>query len=172
MLSPEGLTIALSNFLSLTLPAPVQRATPAVLQRMEVHSSTQEVRPFVACAILRDVAFTPRVFDSFIKYQDKLHKTLCKQRALASIGTHDLDTVAGPFLYSAEEPSKIVFRALNQPAELTAEDLFTELEKDLFLRAYLPIVREHAKYPVIRDREGRVCSLPPIINGEHSKITL
>ncbi len=47
-----------------------------------------------------------------------------------------------------------------------------DLEKDLFLRTYLPIIKEHDKYPVIRDSKGVVCSLPPIINGEHSKITL
>jgi phenylalanyl-tRNA synthetase beta chain len=27
-------------------------------------------------------------------------------------------------------------------------------------------------YPVIYDADGTVCSLPPIINSEHSKITL
>ena len=27
-------------------------------------------------------------------------------------------------------------------------------------------------YPVIYDSKGVVCSLPPIINGDHSKITL
>jgi len=40
------------------------------------------------------------------------------------------------------------------------------------LRDYLPIIREKPLYPVIYDSNGVVCSLPPIINSEHSKLTL
>jgi phenylalanyl-tRNA synthetase beta chain len=36
-------------------------------------------------------------YDSFIDLQDKLHMNLCRQRRLVSMGTHDLDTVQGPF---------------------------------------------------------------------------
>ena len=32
-------------------------------------------------------------YDSFIDLQDKLHQNLARRRTLASIGTHDLDTV-------------------------------------------------------------------------------
>jgi phenylalanyl-tRNA synthetase beta chain len=37
---------------------------------------------------------------------------------------------------------------------------------------FLPIIRESPVYPVVMDSNGVVCSLPPIINGEHSKIKL
>lgn len=37
---------------------------------------------------------------------------------------------------------------------------------------YLPIVRDSPVYPIIYDAEDRVLSMPPIINSEHSKITL
>lgn len=37
---------------------------------------------------------------------------------------------------------------------------------------FLPIIRDAPKYPVVMDCNGVVCSLPPIINGEHSKIKL
>lgn len=40
------------------------------------------------------------------------------------------------------------------------------------MKAYLPIIRDSPVYPVIYDSNGVVCSLPPIINGDHSKITL
>ena len=45
-------------------------------------------------------------------------------------------------------------------------------EKDLKLREYLPIIRNSEHYPVILDANGVVLSLPPIINGDHSKISL
>ena len=37
---------------------------------------------------------------------------------------------------------------------------------------YLPIIRDSPVYPIIYDKEDRVISFPPIINSEHSKITL
>jgi phenylalanyl-tRNA synthetase beta chain len=46
------------------------------------------------------------------------------------------------------------------------------LQKDKNLGRYLHIIRDSPVYPVIYDANRTVCSLPPIINGEHSKITL
>ncbi|XP_074603218.1 phenylalanine--tRNA ligase beta subunit-like [Brevipalpus obovatus] len=40
------------------------------------------------------------------------------------------------------------------------------------LKPYLPIIRDKPLYPVILDSRGTVLSLPPIINGDHSKITI
>ena len=45
-------------------------------------------------------------------------------------------------------------------------------EKDKHLSRYLPIIRDSPVYPVIYDSKRTVCSMPPIINGNHSKITL
>lgn len=36
----------------------------------------------------------------------------------------------------------------------------------------MPIIRDSPVYPIIYDEEDRVLSMPPIINSEHSKITL
>lgn len=40
-----------------------------------------------------------------------------------AIGTHDLDTIQGPFVYDALPPSDIKFKALNQQKETTASEL-------------------------------------------------
>jgi phenylalanyl-tRNA synthetase beta chain len=40
------------------------------------------------------------------------------------------------------------------------------------LSKYLHIIRDSAVYPIIYDKKDRVLSMPPIINSEHSKITL
>ena len=37
-----------------------------------------------------------------------------RRRTLVSIGTHDLDTVEGPFTYEALPPEQIKFKPLNQ----------------------------------------------------------
>jgi phenylalanyl-tRNA synthetase beta chain len=45
-------------------------------------------------------------------------------------------------------------------------------DKDKHLRPYLAYIKDSPVYPVVLDSNGTVCSLPPIINSEHSKISL
>jgi hypothetical protein len=45
-------------------------------------------------------------------------------------------------------------------------------QTDSHLKAYLPIIKDSSVYPVIYDSNGVVLSMPPIINGDHSKISL
>ncbi|KAB5577644.1 hypothetical protein GE09DRAFT_1183479 [Coniochaeta sp. 2T2.1] len=142
------------------------------MQSITVTEDTARVRPYVAGAILRNVKFTQATYDSFIGLQDKLHQNLARQRTLVSIGTHDLDTIKGPFTYEAQSPKDINFIPLNQTKKMNGEELMNFYETDKHLGRYLHIIRDAPVYPVIYDANKVVCSLPPIINGEHSKITL
>lgn len=142
------------------------------MQTITVTKDTARVRPYVAGAILRNVKFTQATYDSFIGLQDKLHQNLARQRTLVSIGTHDLDTIKGPFTYEAHPPKDINFIPLNQTKQMNGEELMKFYETDKHLGRYLHIIRDAPVYPVIYDADKIVCSLPPIINGDHSKITL
>lgn len=46
-----------------------------------------------------------------------------RERRLVAIGTHDLDSIEGPFIYDAKAPADIKFKALNQTEEHTAVEL-------------------------------------------------
>jgi len=104
--------------------------------------------------------------------QDKLHHNIGRRRTLVSIGTHDLDTIQGPFIYDAKPPEDIKFVALNQEKEYTASQLMGLYSKDSHLKAFLPIIKDSPVYPIIYDQNNVVLSMPPIINGDHSKIKL
>lgn len=84
---------------------------------------TATVRPFVVGAVLRNIKFTQANYDSFIDLQDKLHQNLCRRRTLVAIGTHDLDTIKGPFIYDARKPTDIKFKPLNQTVEVNGKEL-------------------------------------------------
>lgn len=144
-------------------------------------------------AILRDLTLTKESYNSLIDLQDKLHQNICRKRSLVAIGTHDLDTVKGPFVYDAKSPKDISFRPLNQEKEYTGEQImdlyavsrraskscfhvyqcfFVFFQNHAQLKQYLPIIKDSPVYPIIYDSNGVVLSLPPIINGDRSKITL
>ncbi|KAK7521191.1 phenylalanyl-tRNA synthetase beta chain [Phyllosticta citriasiana] len=174
MLCFEGIALNLNIFLGRASIPNFRLVAPAggELQVMNVDKETARIRPLVSCAILRNVKFTKDRYESFIALQDKLHQNLARQRTLVSIGTHDLDTIQGPFSYEAHAPEDIKFIPLNQDKEMTAAEMMNFYEKDKHLGRYLHIIRDSPVYPVIYDANRTVLSLPPIINGDHSKINL
>lgn len=172
LLCIEGIARALLVFLEKKNAPRYKVVRPQKLQQMTIAQNTQQVRPFGVAAILRNVKFTEDRYKSFIDLQDKLHHNLCRRRTLVAIGTHDLDTIQGPFLYDARPPAEIKFKPLNQEKEVTAPEMMEMYSGDSHLKAYLPIIRDKEFYPVIYDSNGVVLSMPPIINGDHSKITL
>lgn len=174
LLCCEGLALALSVYLGKkSLPNyQLMPAKETEKYKLIVKPSTAQVRPYVVGAVLRNMKFTQAVYDSFIDLQDKLHQNLARKRTLVAIGTHDLDTVSGPFIYDAKVPQDISFVPLNQSQAIRADKLLEMYSHDSHLKEYVPIIKDKPVYPVITDQKGVVLSMPPIINGNHSKITL
>lgn len=85
---------------------------------------TAKIRPYISAVILRELNFTKSRYESFISLQEKLHSNICRNRSLVSIGTHDLDTIQGPFSYEAHKPEKINFIPLNQKKSFNMVELF------------------------------------------------
>lgn len=164
----------LNIFNGKTAPPDYQLVRPrsGKLQTLTISKETAKVRPYAAGAILRGIEFTPARYASFIALQDKLHQNLARQRSLVAIGTHDLDTIEGPFTYDAIAPRDFSFVPLNQTKSMTGAEMMDFYEKDKNLGRYLHIIKEAPVYPLIRDANKTICSMPPIINGDHSKITL
>lgn len=183
LLCMEGLCRAVNIFLR-QMEAPVYKvlspsSSEQQIETMTVMPSTSQIRPFVVCAILRDVTFNEERYASFIDLQDQLHRNLCRLRTLVAIGTHDLDSVkGGPFVYDARNPEDITFVPLTHDTtgeEFTGKSLLEHYSTDpscKHLKPFVPIIQDSPVYPVVLDSEGTVLSLPPIINGAKSKITL
>lgn len=172
LLCLEGLSRSLLVFLQKMRVPHFKQVRPKVMQHLIVEKDVEKVRPFAVAAVLRNITFTQDSYNSFIDLQDKLHHNLGRKRTLVSMGTHDLDTIQGPFRYTAKPPSEITFKALNQTKEMTATELIKQYKEDSHLRHFVHIIENEPLYPVIYDANGVVLSMPPIINGEHSKITL
>uniref|UniRef100_A0A3P8YFP9 Phenylalanine--tRNA ligase beta subunit n=1 Tax=Esox lucius TaxID=8010 RepID=A0A3P8YFP9_ESOLU len=174
LLCLEGLVRGLQVFKEKMEAPRYRRVSPTSgePQRLVITEETAAVRPHAVAAVLRNITFTQERYDSFIELQEKLHQNVCRKRTLVAIGTHDLDTISGPFTYTAKPPDDIRFTPLNQAQEYTATELMNLYKTDSHLRHYLHIIEDKPVYPVIYDSNGIVLSMPPIINGDHSKISL
>jgi phenylalanyl-tRNA synthetase beta chain len=188
LLCVEGLSRALRVFQgemnSPTYTLSTVNETDSSNRMTVLQANTSTIRPFIVCAILRNITFTPQRYKSFLDLQDQLHRNLCRNRTLVAIGTHDLDTVQGPFTYDARSPQSIRFIPLTHDGEPDAGtdsqmvdaysllQLYATNPSYKHLKPFVPIIADSPLYPVVLDSNGVVMSLPPIINGSHSKITL
>jgi phenylalanyl-tRNA synthetase beta chain len=184
LLCVEGLARALRIFAG-TMNMPVYQSLPPLYTMWVNQAAVSAIRPYVVCAVLRDVDIgTAARYTSLMDLQDQLHRNLCRHRTLVAIGTHDLDAITtnyhGPveFYYDARTPSAISFVPLtpNDCGEFTADKLLEFYETDpscKHLKPYVSIIQDAPRYPVVlaKTDQDMVLSLPPIINGNHSKIS-
>jgi phenylalanyl-tRNA synthetase beta chain len=171
LLCAEGMAMALRVFKG-AIPNPNFRVLPATTM-LTVKPSVRNVREFVVCAVLRNITFNQSSYNSFIDFQEKLHGGLARKRTLASVGTHDMDKVKGPFTFQCVPKEQVNFVPLNQEKMMrcAGEGLAEFYAADRHISKYVPLISKLEKYPVIMDAEETIMSLPPIINSHHSRIT-
>ncbi|KAL7716635.1 phenylalanine--tRNA ligase [Entamoeba marina] len=170
LLSVEGIAICLKTFLGLADFPQFKSKTSGI--EIQVGKDVEKVRPICMGAVLRGITFNPSSYKSFIDFQDKLHFGIGKKRYLVSIGTHDLATIKPPFRYVALSPEKIKFEPLKCDHEMNGNEVIEHFSADLKLKEFVPLLKGKEVFPVFLDSNDVVLSLPPLINGNHSKITL
>lgn len=174
LLSAEGMALALKVFLGSMKPQQVLPKVMAPKLAMTVNANVKGVRDYVVCAVLRNIRFTTESYNSFIDFQEKLHSGLARKRTLVSVGTHDLDKVTPPFSYALKPKEGIRFVPLNQTRVLdcAGDGLEAFYKDDKHISKYVPLISHLSSFPCISDAEGKLMSLPPIINSETSKISV
>lgn len=138
-------------------------------------SQDESYRPFISCAVIRNVALDDENIKMLMNLQEDLHWALGRNRKLASIGVYDLDALEGTaFRYDAVAPDELRFVPLGfDPASPASSITPGEiLEKHKTGIAFAHLLKDHKRYPLLRDEQGTVLSMPPIINSESTRVTL
>jgi len=161
LLSAQGIFRALSSFLG-KKPRQYKVNKPMKDYDVKIDPSVRSVRPFTACAIVKNLKFDNEKIKEIIDIQEKLHLTYGRNRKKIAIGIYPLEKIQLPITYSAESPEKIVFIPLEMDKELTGRQILSRHPKG---RDYAYLLKDAKKYPVFRDAKGEVLSMPPIINS-------
>jgi len=165
--SYAGVARALKGFLELETGLPKYHAEEPKIT-LNVDSAVSSVRPYMLAAVVRDIKLDEDIVVELMEMQEDLHWGIGRDRKKASIGIHNLDAVEPPFTYTAVEPTGIKFVPLGKAEEMTPKEILEKHEKGV---AYRHLVDWAPKYPLLIDRYGRVLSMPPIINGELTRVS-
>ncbi|MBP2171716.1 phenylalanine--tRNA ligase subunit beta [Methanococcus voltae] len=145
------------------------------LSKYDIHDSDIEVivksnkeRPYIAFALVKNVIVDDLILESIINLQEKLHWAIGRDRKKLAIGVHDYDKIEAPFTYDEVEGDAVKFvpLAMAEAGEMTPVEIVEKHEKG---QKYAHLIK--SKYPLITDKNGDVLSMPPIINGELTKVT-
>ncbi|MEM2121718.1 MAG: phenylalanine--tRNA ligase subunit beta [Candidatus Woesearchaeota archaeon] len=167
MLSVEGFARALSAFMNIKPGLKKYKVKPSN-KRVKVEQSVKNVRPYIKCAILKNVELNSSEIKNLMQLQEKLHQTHGRDRRKVAIGIHDYDKIKFPLKYKAVEPSKISFIPLGETIEMNLKQILEVHPKG---KKYAWILEDKQKYPIIIDAKDDVISFPPIINGVLTQVT-
>jgi len=160
MVSPQGLARALRPFLGLDS---IKYKVKETKNKFIITKELASIRPFAVGAIVKNVNFTDDLIKEIIWVQEKLHATYCRNRRKAAIGIYPLDNIKFPVYFKAKSPKEIKFIPLDFNEELTGDEI---LKKHPTGIKYAHLINKFSKYPVLEDSEGKILSMPPIINSE------
>jgi phenylalanyl-tRNA synthetase beta chain len=135
---------------------------------LNVDESVQKVRPYILGAVIRNIQFDHDAIREIMEMQEDIHWGVGRNRRKASIGVHNLNNVSPPFRYYAADPDKVKFIPLDSRKEMTLREILQKHEKG---RTYKHLVDWAPKYPLLIDARKNVLSMPPIINGELTRLT-
>ncbi|MBS7605394.1 MAG: phenylalanine--tRNA ligase subunit beta [Candidatus Bathyarchaeia archaeon] len=165
--SYAGVARALKGFLELEVGLPRYRAEEPKLT-LYIDEVVANVRPYMLAAVIRNIKLDEEAVAELMEMQEDLHWGIGRDRRKASIGIHNLDAVKPPFKYTAVEPTSVKFIPLGKAEEMTPKEILEKHEKGI---AYRHLVDWAPRVPLLVDRDGNVLSMPPIINGELTRVT-
>jgi phenylalanyl-tRNA synthetase beta chain len=134
---------------------------------LKIDRSLFNIRPYMLAAVVRCIKFDEDTVTELMEIQEDLHWGIGRDRKKASIGLHNLDAVKGPFKFKAVSPKARKFVPLDKSEEMTLQEILEKHEKGI---AYRHLVDWAPKYPLLVDRDNQVLSMPPIINGELTRV--
>ena len=166
-LSVPGVARSLKGFLNIETGLPEYKVT-ASDEKVYVSEEVSEIRPFIAFAKIEGVNFKGNRLKQVMDFQENLHWVIGRDRKKVAIGIHNADVINSPYNYIATEKNEHKFIPLEENCAMSPAEILENIEKG---SKYAHLIDKFSKYPLILDKDDQILSMPPIINGELTKLT-
>jgi len=135
---------------------------PQAKHRLLVTAGLEGLRPYVAACTAAGYAVTEAGLAQLIQVQEKLADIYGRKRSTVSIGLYRLPAIAFPVTYDLVRPDDARFTPLGFEEKMSLREILSVHPKGL---EYGSLIAGHPKVPLLRDDEGQVLSMPPVINS-------
>jgi phenylalanyl-tRNA synthetase beta chain len=165
--SDYGVTRALRGLLDIETGSPkFKLASRSGLEVRIEDGAVRKVRPYLVALVAKNGKLDDETLKQLIVMQEDLHNGVGRKRRKASIGIHNLDVIQFPVIYKTVS-GDYSFRPLDESSEFSVEKILKDLEIG---KQYGHILSAFDKYPLVVDSVDTVLSLPPIVNGQATKV--
>ena len=168
MLSVQGFARAFSSFIGVKKGLRKYEVKDSK-EKVIIDKSVSKVRPYTACAIIKDIKYDDKKIKEVVEVQEKLHITYGRNRRKVAIGIYPFEKIQPPIKFMAKKPEDIVFQPLEFSRKINARQILSQHPAG---RDYGHLLEGLDKFPVFYDANNEVLSVPPIINSHKTgKIT-
>jgi phenylalanyl-tRNA synthetase beta chain len=166
--SAEGIARELRGRLGIEKGIPKYRAKKGKIS-CTIEKSVEGVRPFIACALVKNVKVTEDFLIQMIQLQEKVGMTFGRRRKETGIGLYDFGKMTPPVFYRGYKDSEIEFVPLEYKVKMRPSEILAEHPKG---KEFGHLLEGTKRYPIVIDSKKVVASMPPIINSQTTgKIT-
>jgi phenylalanyl-tRNA synthetase beta chain len=167
LLSEGGLALHLQGALEVAhglppIPAASKHEPPVSIVS---DPSVDAIRPFVAGVVVRspsESGIDVGTLGEAIRVQELLHASIGRDRRAASLGIYPFGPGGSPVRYSLEPIDGVRFVPLEGDTEIEGAAFFRDHP---MAARYGPLGRVEDRCLTLRDAQGTILSLPPILNG-------
>ncbi len=161
MLSEQGFARAFSSFIGVKTG----------LRKYKVKKSGKKItvdksvtmRPYTACAIVKNVIFNDERIREVMQIQEKLAATHGRNRRKSCYGLYPMDVIKFPIKYVAKDLKEIKFKPLGYDREMTGAQVERTHPTG---KKYSFVAEGWKKYPCYIDDKGSVLSMLPYTNSQ------
>src|SRR3989338_6705712 len=168
LLSEQGFARAFSSFIG--VKTGLRKYDVKKSGYKVIVDSSVNMRPYTACAIVRNLNLTDEIIRETMQMQEKLATTHGRNRKKSAYGVYPIANVTFPIMYVAKDPKTVMFQPLGFskkiPAHLVEEQHPTGLK-------FKHIAAGWKKYPFFIDaKENVMCMLPYTNSDDTGKVDL
>jgi phenylalanyl-tRNA synthetase beta chain len=165
--SDYGIARALRGLLEIQTGLPAFKLAGKSGIVIKIENSVSKIRPYIVAFAANNGTLQDETLKQLIAMQEDLHNGIGRKRKKASIGIHNLDVISSQIIYKTVNRD-YSFMPLNGRTELSIDYILSNLEMG---KQYGHILSSFDRYPLLVDSTGTVLSLPPIINGQATRVT-
>ena len=165
--SDYGVSRALRGLLDVETGLPKFKLAGRSGLAISIEDGVRKLRPYLIALVAKNGTLDDETLKQLIVMQEDLHNGVGRKRRKASIGIHNLDVIKFPVTYKTVS-GDYSFTPLDESSEFTINQILKDLEIG---KRYGHILSSFEIYPLIVDSVGTVLSLPPIINGQATKVS-
>ena len=165
-LSEQGFARSFASFIGEKKGLAAYRVKKSGLKVVVDKSVT--MRPYTACAIVKNLKFDDERIREIMQVQEKLATTHGRNRKKSAYGLYPLKNIHFPVTYVAKDPNEIMFQPLGFQRKIRASEVEELHPKG---KEYKHIAQGWKKYPFFIDSKQNVmCMLPYTNSNDTGKI--